>query len=385
MRFERMAARPRFPWQIPPTQATQLLAIKLIKGAEQCDVDACVDTIRSGIKSGPMAPTLASLASAIVDADCDSRARADGQGAEAKQAAREGLCELYAAFAYRQTNAQAGCLSKIDGALRSLSTEHRRIILEMFRKKRRALLIHRGMWFLLRSACVDVYVTSLMVAPGARKHQIFYGGESHVQHIEDYLRALGAKQACSKREDPLGIALFASPKYKLRTVSQWRWHDCTIGLLGEEHHRTNAAFASAFLNHMQKRCENEDTRVQLDILVECHISADNSDQVQRILMCNQPECALHRVRCSQFVQEGGCWRVRVREVDNRHYDLGFLRGELTTLRGLGDPYRQAARDFDNEVHAAMDDHFDPMMFGTQRSRSQHASKWAQQVGSGGQM
>ena len=71
-----------------------------------------------------MAPTLASLASAIVDADCDSiatRARADGQGAEAKQAARDGLCELYAAFAYRQTNAQAGCLSKIDGALLSLS------------------------------------------------------------------------------------------------------------------------------------------------------------------------------------------------------------------------------------------------------------------------
>lgn len=315
------------PWQLPLSYINQANAINFIQNPDT-QRNETHKTIKNTIQHENVHPLLFNLVEAILNAP------------ESKQKT-SALMELFAGMAYTTTNPKSGKLHMIRAGMKHCDADIRKKIAHVFRSKIRQLSPqNQSMWFTLRSACVDLYVATLL---GVSKLQdmIFYGGESHVQNIQSYLDALGAQRIQS---DPLGILNFTKNK-DLYTVTQYRHKNNTIGLIGENHGETRKEFADSFLVYMRGRCNIDPSKV-LTILLEKHFTRDKSDTVQCTLMCNQPNTALHRLRCNLFTETNECNSLRVLAVDNRHYDLGFLRGEFMDAWTWVHPHAEA---FQSEI------------------------------------
>ena len=323
------------PWYLPRTNIDQTHAISFIQNPRQHEKQT-VETIQKEIQQHNTHPLLFQLVHSILNTP-KSKQRVSA------------LMELFAGLAYANTNKKSGRLHMIRSGMKHCNPEVRGKIVPVFRSKINQLSpSNQSMWFTLRSACVDLYVATLFGVPRL-KDIIFYGGENHVQNIQSYLHALGAEEI--KESDPLHILEFTN-NHSLHTVVQYKYKDKVIGLIGENHGETNKNFADAFLAYMRNKC-NIDPNEILTILLEKHFTRDKTDTVQCTLMCNQPNTALHRLRCDSFIDSNGCTSLRILSVDNRHYDLGFLRGEfLDTWHSV----RPQAEEFQKQIKTSILEH-----------------------------
>lgn len=110
----------------------------------------------------------------------------------------------------------------------------------------------------------------------------------------------------------------------LLTVQSYDLKNRTIVIIGEDHSLTRTQFGSDFIKQLNDWCHKTD---KITCLIEKHI-ASKKDKVQKTLMCNMPHMAIHRFRCDQFLETHKCKNLNIIPVDNRHYDLGFIRMEI---------------------------------------------------------
>lgn len=236
---------------------------------------------------------------------------------------RQALVEFVAAFDFCHQNRDAGRLTKLTQVCnrnyeaKAHATRHLRHWCDECIQ--RQTYERNNFWFLFRIAIMDAYTIAHIFA--STSLCIFYGGDSHVQNVRDYLTRYAHARVAPI---PPRIANLCFGK-GLMTVAAFFVGERHIVLLGEDHLRTKRNFGVSLVTFLQSMC-NVATE-QITCLVEKHIS-NKQDPLQMELTCNMPHMAIHRFRCDRFLEEHQCRNLHIVSVDNRHVDLGFLRLEV---------------------------------------------------------
>ena len=76
---------------------------------------------------------------------------------------------------------------------------------------------------------------------------------------------------------------------------------------------------------------------------------NHKDIIQTNLMCNMPDMAIHKFRCDTTIDKKNCPRVEIIPVDNRHYDLGFIRMEVFEIWNENKHFKKIASNFHEAV------------------------------------
>lgn len=202
----------------------------------------------------------------------------------------------------------------------------------------------KNMWFLLRVRCMDAYALSHILNATA-PNIIYYAGSSHTRNLEEYILQKKIGQTRSPEEDSelwSKLRELAQSRRLSHVVSFRLKKGANLLFIGEEHNRTEKEFGTELVEVLESLCSGSPVL----FLIEKHIT-NQKDELQCELMCNQPNLALHKSRCSSFVEDGHttCDAVEVVAVDNRHTDMGFMRVELMDLWDDDDGFRMSSEEF----------------------------------------
>lgn len=192
------------------------------------------------------------------------------------------------------------------------------------------------MWFHMRVMCMDVYTLIHIFSCGRGTLCVFYGGDSHAQTLNRVLR----KYKATLKATPADLLAMTAGR-QLLSVNTYNLRGRTITIIGEDHWRTQSAFGKDLVTYLQDKCGSQ---LKITMLVEKHVS-NNDDPVQTGLMCNMPNMAIHKFRCDTFLDTNKCSNLKIIPVDNRHYDLGFLRMEVFLLWNNSHMFRENAIEF----------------------------------------
>lgn len=248
------------------------------------------------------------------------------------------VMEMTAALDYAFKNPYAGQLKLVRQICASSKTKPALHYLNAWVDK----AMHQEMWkladcwFRIRVLCMDVYTIAHICMCEPYTMCVFYGGDSHAQTVNTFLRNGGAKRVDTDPE----IERVCSNQ-SLISIESYIWNNVRIVIIGEDHSKTNTQFGSDLIRFLQSKCH---TNVRIVCLIEKHIS-NTKDDVQQKLSCNMPDMAIHRFRCDSFVTSHSCPNLMIIPVDNRHYDLGFIRMEIFLLWHECDEFRQHAVTF----------------------------------------
>ena len=203
---------------------------------------------------------------------------------------------------------------------------------------------HKNLWFNLRVRCMDAYTICHMM-DCTDELCIYYGGRAHTKNVSRFFRQRMSHVARNADTPILEKLERISRECNILhfEVLKNGESDRCIVLLGENHATTQERFGSLIVDELRAMCHNITSTT---FLIEKHIS-NQRDNIQRDLMCNQPQLALHKSRCDAFVENGfaTCPSLKIIPVDNRHTDMGFLRIEIFDVWHDDHLFRQAAIDF----------------------------------------
>lgn len=298
---------------------------------------AAADTFRRALRTARLDPLLRDLLDAGVDL------------AVAQPTDRDVLSffvECVAGVAYAGSSPTVGRLHHLRDALTPANRDALRLLDDFCAEAERTQRWRSPrMWFDLRVRCMDAYAAALVLT--ATTPVVYYAGSAHTTNLRDFLLAHGHAHALTD-PPPLVDELFdvcAGANLQHLEVLALRATGAFLFLIGEHHHQTHLGFADRLLAFLQSHCD----RTDLLFLIEKHIS-NRADPIQTELMCNQPDLAIHRSRCHPFLEGNAqCRNLRVRAVDNRHADLGFLRTEIFDPWHADRRFRHSARRFNRRV------------------------------------
>lgn len=258
--------------------------------------------------------------------------------------------EMLAALEYNKRNIHAGKLR----LLSSICTQnaHTRPALAYMqswcrRARRKGWHLEANFWFRARVMLMDVYSLAHVFSTKRGELCIFYGGESHATTLRHVLEQHGAKTTRVRQD----VVDYTRDK-DLTSVRAYTLDGRQIIVVGENHSQTKTSFGSEFVKLLRSWCH---LQTKVTCLVEKHVFVKD-DTVQRTLTCNMPHLAIHRFRCDDFLDTHTCSNMHIVPVDNRHYDLGFLRYEVFLLWHKCPTFRRVAIKFHSEslhqLHAA---------------------------------
>jgi hypothetical protein len=230
------------------------------------------------------------------------------------------LLECVAFIQYKKDNAVAGEVNRLSSICVGECKKHVCAFLDRWCKDaiKSGMVTQSDFWFHMRVAVMDAFVIAHCITC-EDDECIFYGGNSHIQTVYKELVRLGAIVVAI----PTDIKVLTLQQLLL-TVVCLQFDSKLVILLGEDHSRTRLSFSRNFLDFLQQKCYQ---KTSITCLVEKHIS-NQKDFLQRELMCNMPEMAIHNFRCNPFTESNTCSNMHIFPVDNRHFDLGFLRMEV---------------------------------------------------------
>lgn len=230
----------------------------------------------------------------------------------------ESLIEFMAGIQYSKNNANAGKLSKLH-EISEKSPHGIKFLYEWCRNAHESQLYKKSdFWFNMRVAVMDAYTIANIFTYECNVC-IFYGGESHAQTVNRVL----LKNNATHDTIPYYIKAFTIVQ-NLESVSCYNLNGKKIIIIGENHNKTNSKFGDDLVSFLKSFCN---TREFIVCLIEKHIYVTN-DKLQQNLTCNMPNLAIHKFRCDSFVENNVCQNIEIIPVDNRHFDLGFLRFEI---------------------------------------------------------
>ena len=196
---------------------------------------------------------------------------------------------------------------------------------------------HRDAWFMLRVSCMDAYALARVL--GTDHDTVYYAGRAHTQRLTTFLRDRLAATTIAVPSQFRKLAAYASEHGVLHVECLKLDKRCVL-MLGENHKSTHLHFAQHMIAFLNEACNAQ----EVDVLLEKHITNDK-DPLQCDLMCNQPNVALHRIRCDAITTSPSCTKLTVVPVDNRHADLGFLRTEILDLWAHDPEFKAKAVEF----------------------------------------
>lgn len=230
----------------------------------------------------------------------------------------ESLIEFMAGIQYSKNNTDAGKLKRLY-EISQKSPHGVNFLYEWCRDAYNTQRYTRSdFWFSMRVAVMDAY-TIANIFTSQHNICIFYGGESHAQTVNKVLLKNNARNDTV----PYYIKAFTIIQ-NLESVSCFELNGKKIIIIGENHNKTNSEFGNEFVSFLKSFCNTHESIV---CLIEKHIYGKN-DKLQQDLTCNMPNLAIHKFRCDSFVENNTCKNIDIIPVDNRHFDVGFLRFEI---------------------------------------------------------
>lgn len=324
---------PRFVWTIG-NHARRLDALDIIdriKATRKAD-RADVERVHAFVGTIAMSSELRGLVERVLEL------------AEAQPSCEKTLSsfvELVAGMDYAGTRHDIGNLRMLREAYRvancpSILRELRRYAEDCLRRKKFHSL---DAWFDLRVRIMDAYALSVGCGT-ANALIIYYAGSRHTENFSSHMRAHEGARVVPPRH-----ALWDQLRDRdsLTHVEELRWRDKTCLLLGENHERTELAFARSLLGVLRRLCAGG---TPCTFMIERHLE-NARDRLQQTIMCNMPTCALHRTRCDAFFgdEKDRCTGLETVFVDSRHVDCGFLRREIFDAAYVDAEYRRRAARF----------------------------------------
>ena len=263
------------------------------------------------------------------------------------ETSKNSLLEMVAAFDYALVNKVSGKLDLIHKiCLKNRAASPALAYMRSWceRARENELWKQPDFWFDSRVMCMDVYTLAHIFSCKRGTLCIFYGGESHAQCANRVLK----KYKAARTETPTVLKACCQGK-KLMSVNTYFLKERLITVIGERHDMTDTSFGAEFILLLKKWCKHGQ---KITVLIEKHIAVTH-DNVQTKLMCNMPTMAIHRFRCDSFVESNECSNINIIPVDNRHYDLGFLRTEIFHIWNMSPEFRRAALIFHKKALSAL--------------------------------
>lgn len=264
----------------------------------------------------------------------------------ATKASRGSLLEMTAGLDYVNRNENAGKLYKVLKQCNKSNTKPAVVFLKAWYENalKRELWKTHDFWFQTRVMCMDLYTILKIFSIPRGSHCIFYGGNSHANTMSKVLRKFKANMIDPSRD----MKILCSNQNLLKLESYYL-KDRMVTIIGEHHGKTNTAFANDLLEYLRRQCN---VKQKIYFLIEKHIS-NKKDPIQTQLMCNMPHMAIHKFRCDIFTEKNECSNLKIIPVDNRHYDMGFLRMEIFDLWYESESFRKCAIDFHMEIMSSL--------------------------------
>lgn len=262
------------------------------------------------------------------------------------KASRESLLEMTAGLDYVNRNKNAGKLYNILKKCNKSNTKPALAFLKAWydNASKYELWKTQDFWFKTRVMCMDLYTILRMFSVPRKSHCIFYGGNSHADTMVKVLKKFKAQMI-----EPSNDMKKLCSNQNLLRLEAYFLKDRIFTIIGENHGRTNINFSDSLLTYLRKECNKTQ---KIYCLVEKHIS-NKKDPIQSQLMCNMPYMAIHKFRCDSFTEKNDCLNLKIIPVDNRHYDMGFLRMEIFNLWYESDTFKKCAIDFQLETMSSL--------------------------------
>tara|TARA_B110000008_G_C16871729_1_gene525068 strand:- start:274 stop:1119 length:846 start_codon:yes stop_codon:yes gene_type:complete len=198
-------------------------------------------------------------------------------------------------------------------------------------------------WFDARVMIMDVYtimhVFETIMKP-SDEMCIFYGGSSHGNTLNKTLIQNGATET-----EPPSFIKDLTQNSNIISLRSFEKNRHSIVVIGEHHSKTVTKFGADLVNLLKSKCN---LNLKIKFLIEKHIS-NKRDPIQTQLTCNMPSMAIHRFRCDKFLETHSCKNLEIISVDNRHYDLGFIRMEIFDTWHKSEQFKKSAIRFQQKV------------------------------------
>ena len=248
------------------------------------------------------------------------------------------LLEMLSSLEYTIANEHSGKLKLITETIKKESVPALKYMKRWCKNAiKQKEFLQQDCWFNIRVHCMDVYCLIHMFNLKFDE-AVFYGGDLHAKNAYKCLLRNGAQ--ITKVPEDIFLSTHGS---NILSINAVELYGKKITLIGENHNQTQTNFADNFLNVLKTNyCKNK--HKNLTVFIEKHIS-NNKDQIQRQLTCNMQNMAIHKFRCDYFIENNDCIGMKVIPVDNRHYDLGFLRKEMMDLWYLDINFQKCAQNF----------------------------------------
>jgi len=244
------------------------------------------------------------------------------------------ISEMLASIDYAQKNAKSGKLNMIArGCILNKNAQPAIDYLNewLHNAQKNQLWASKSAWFDMRVMCMDVFCLIHIFSCNC-KMCIFYGGDSHAQTLCSVISKYGSKTTCPE------ILYNIAKNQNLLSITTYVLYDSkTVVIIGENHNMTKQSFANNLLNFLKSKCNKE----KINVLIEKHIT-NKQDFIQTELMCNIPHMAIHKFRCDSFTETNLCANLHIVAVDNRHYDMGFIRTEIMDIWSSNLDFRRNA-------------------------------------------
>lgn len=254
------------------------------------------------------------------------------------------LVECLAGLQYASDDATVGKMKQIRDTFKCGQQDFAIQFLKAFAEEALSshMYNHKHLWFQIRVRCMDAYVLSIVT--NEHTHDIlYYAGMAHTRILEDFLLQSGLGTPMQDDHPLVALIRPVALSNEMAHVSCVQMlSGRVLVFLGEDHTVTRLEFARELISTLKTLCFSNTPTL---FLIEKHISNER-DKIQRDLMCNQPNLAIHASRCDVFVEKEHekCSSLRVQAVDNRHTDLGFMRIEIFDI--WDDPaFQKAAKHF----------------------------------------
>lgn len=355
-----------FPWTVvPSSKQSHDNSIDIEKLLDQVKKDdaTCISSIKNILKQNfsyihPNLKNMLQIAMCHFENTANQRQAQRIETLRVKSA-KSCFVEIVAGLQYSTTNKKVGLLNLLK---RKLATSDVKPKLISFIKKYCAdclssqRYMEQNAWFKLRVACMDFYaLTQLVSLQSSCDLIVYYAGCAHTRATEDQIVDFldGDEKDLMETDRDMRIrdelAYYAS-SCSLEHISSLRLgKNCVLLLLGENHSRTHIRFAKHVIEFLQSQCNSQQ---KIAFLIEKHIF-NKKDILQQKLSCNQKN-AIHTSRCHPFFHTAQhCKSLLLLPVDNRHFDLGFLRTEIMDLWNHDEEYKKEAILFQREAYVTL--------------------------------
>ena len=263
--------------------------------------------------------------------------------------------ELLAGLKYAAENDSIGRMRMLTKAIRKTGDTYP--VEWLIKQLKQQDVSNSRMWFRLRAMCMDAY--ALVYLRNAREELVlYYCGNLHATCALSELVQDGASESSSNFPNMYKKLSKACDEHGIVRMTCLRKKDKEYWIIGENHKRTQLPFAKKLLDLLREACNH----TPMLFLIEKHASRGR-DPIPRMLMCNQPDIAIHQTRCSAFLEQDykKCKQLQVIAVDSRHNDMGFLRMELFDMWDRSSEFRRSAKAFHQEALRTMEENLRKMI------------------------